>query len=111
MHAPVQNEAMSAAYELVMNATNANSHMPSSLSISSDGSLVTNGLFDPHLLAVLRPDIGESVGLFSTMLSLPQLSFWQSLLWLRAALAALCWVIATLLQSAPAFGLPPLATE
>uniref|UniRef100_A0A7S2FML9 Uncharacterized protein n=1 Tax=Haptolina brevifila TaxID=156173 RepID=A0A7S2FML9_9EUKA len=73
------------------------------------------GAFKPESLAAMAFDVPTngtgSVGLFSTVLTAEQLSFWQSLLWVRAVLASVCWVITCLAQSTPAFGVPPLVVE
>lgn len=68
-------------------------------------------LFRPEALAAMQYEPRESSGFFSPELSGRQFSFWQALMWARAALATFCWVTSTLLQSGWAFGVPPILLD
>ena len=48
---------------------------------------------------------------FETALSEKQLSFWTSLLWTRAVLATISWVLFTLMQAGWAFTVPPVSID
>ena len=48
---------------------------------------------------------------FETALSEKQLSFWTSLLWTRAVLATISWVLSTLMQAGWAFTVPPVSLD
>lgn len=50
-------------------------------------------------------------GFFSTALSSTQFGLFEAIVGLRALLATFAWLLASLLQSFPAFGVPPLTNE
>lgn len=64
-----------------------------------------------------RPDLlpetalEDGGGFFSPRLSSSQFGLFQALICVRALLATLAWLLACQLQSAPAFGLPPLPDD
>ena len=66
----------------------------------------------PH---IYRPDLlpemalEEGGGFFSTALSAQQLGFWEGLLFVRAILSTLAWILSCLMQSHMAFGVPPVS--
>ena len=85
-----------------------------------DSALTTaleTSLFNTTLEVPYRPDLlpemamEEGSGFFSTALSAEQFGFWQALISLRAFFASCAWLLACLLQSHMAFGVPPVASE
>ena len=68
------------------------------------------GGFVPNQLASMQYE-EQKRDFFSTSLSKQQLDFWAGLMWGRASLTLLCWVLITLLHSGWTFSLPPIAYE
>jgi len=65
--------------------------------------------YRPDLLPETQLETGG--GFFSTALSASQFGFFQALVGVRAILSILAWLLACLLQSFPAFGVPPVTVE
>ena len=63
--------------------------------------------FRPDLLPQMALESGG--GFFSTDLSAQQLGFWQGLIVVRAIFSTVAWLLACLMQSHLAFGVPPIA--
>jgi len=80
---------------------------------SSNATVYNPPPFEPEpLLPTQEPGNGtDAIQLFSTGLTSQQLSFWTALIWVRALVSLLSWMIMTVVQSVPAFGVPPVPIE
>ena len=67
---------------------------------------VTPAFYRPYNLPEAALETGG--GFFSTALSIQQFSFFQGLIIVRAILTTIAWLLSSLVQSQPAFGVPPV---
>ena len=84
-------------------------HLNAHLGVNGTAAIVTPTPYRPDLLPEAQLESGG--GFFSTALSADQLGFFHALIAVRAFLATVAWLLCCLLQSGPAFAVPPLPED
>ena len=84
--------------------------------LSNNATVPPTPLYEPRGFAQLTYPAAaaaddDAASPFSTSLNAPQLGLWQGLMVARATIAGIAWLVACLIQSRPAFEVPPLSIE